>query len=264
LEDIFPEVNEEFFLFLNIFFKDIDNMEFGLHVTNPKAIELKVLNFDQVLNVKAKSVGSSICFIYLEENPNIYDVFIINVGSMVTPSSPVYVHLGGVIYFTTNSKQTNNEYKWISEDPLILNINNNGKALALKEGKTNIMISDTIHHLTKVFVYKTTNIILNEAKSPYKITNIMTNPHYQEEYRFYFRVISDEREVKFLNNIGKASNEPINNNLKFECETKDNDLLQVKGEIIFDEIENQQIPQCNVIMKHQVGAQSVIIFNFLY
>lgn len=229
-------------------------------MTNPKAIDLKILNYEQILIVKAKSVGSSICFIYLEENPNVYDIFLINVGSIVTPSSPVYVHVGGVIYFTANRKQ-NNEYKWTSEDPQIVEINNQGKAIALKEGKTNILISDTIHHLTKINVYKASKILLNEARSPYKITNIPTNPNYREEYHFYFRVISDERELKFLNNIGKTSTEQINNNLKFECESKD-ELIQVKAEIAFDEIENQQIPKCIVIMKHDYGTHNVI-FLFL-
>ena len=78
-------------------------------------------------------------------------------------------------------------------------------------------------------------------------------------YQFYFRIISDEREVKFLNNLDQASTQPINNNLRFECETRNNELLQVKGEIIYDEIDNQQIPKCNVIMKHHIGSQRVII-----
>jgi len=238
---------------------DIDNVEFSLHITNPKIVDLKVLNFEQTLIVKAKSIGSSICFISLDENPNVFDVFVINVGSIVTPSSPVYVHVGGAVYFTASSVHSNNDYKWISEDPQIMDITNNGKASALKEGKTNIMISDTIHHLTRVIVYKATKIFLNEAMSPSKITSIPNNPYYQDEYHFHFRVISDEREVKFFNNVGKASNEQINNNLKFDCEAKDNDLLQVKGEIIYSETEKQQVPICHIVMK-QYGSNYYVIF----
>ena len=180
---------------------------------------------------------------------------------MVTPSSPVYVHVGGVVFFTASS-QSHSDYKWVSEDPKIIDITNSGKALALREGKTNIMISDTIHHLTRVQVYKATNIVLNEARSPMKITSIPSSPFYQEEYHIYFRVISDDREVKFFNNIGQASSQQINNNLRFDCEAKDTELLQTKGEVVYSENEKQQIPICHIVMKHY-GNSKFVYFLFL-
>lgn len=207
-------------------------------------------------------MGYSLCYIYVQDNPNIYDVFIINVGSMVIPSSPVYVHEGGVVFFSMNSKQMSNEIKWISEDPKIVEIDHNGKAIALKEGKTNIMISENIHHLTKVFVFKAKKILLNQAKSPSKITTIAENNYYQDEYQFSFRVVSDEKEINFLNNLGRTEEDPINNNLKFECECKENELFRAKGEIIYDHNQKQQIPKCIISVKKNYGNQSVKILIY--
>lgn len=178
---------------------------------------------------------------------------------MVTPSSPVFVHVGGIVYFSTTSKELGSELKWISEDQRILEISDSGKAVALKEGKTNIMISDSIHYLTKVFVYKSNKILLNEAKSPSKITSIYNSPHYREKYYFYFRVVSDAREVKVLDSHEMNTEDPINNNLKFDCECEENELFQAKGEIKYEEFEKQQLPVCIIAVRKYTGVHYVKI-----
>ena len=33
----------------------------------------------------------------LKNNPEIYDVFSVSVGSVITPLSPVFVHVGGTV-----------------------------------------------------------------------------------------------------------------------------------------------------------------------
>jgi hypothetical protein len=35
--------------------------------------------------------------VYIVQNPEIYDIFVVNVGTIVSPGSPVYVHVGGSV-----------------------------------------------------------------------------------------------------------------------------------------------------------------------
>lgn len=103
---------------------------------------------------------------------------------------------------------------------------------------------------------------MNEFKSPNKITSIITHQKFQNEYIFYFRVISDDKEIKFLNNNnGENKNEiEINNNLKFECENDLPEVFLTKGDIIYDNVENQQTPICTVIFKKNSQSFQVIFF----
>ena len=43
--------------------------------------------------------------VYLKDYPSIYDQFLVIVGSIITPRSPIYIHTGGIIQFKaeTNS-----------------------------------------------------------------------------------------------------------------------------------------------------------------
>ena len=60
------------------------------------------------MTVKAKSSGSSLCVVYLKENPGVYDVFFVMVGSLIQPGSPLNVHAGGIVKFTISSNAVSN------------------------------------------------------------------------------------------------------------------------------------------------------------
>lgn len=77
----------------------LDNVHLRVKVTNTKVLSATISD-GSLLNLRAISAGTSICIVYLEANPHIYDIFFVNVGSIVNPSSPVFVHVGGIIQFS--------------------------------------------------------------------------------------------------------------------------------------------------------------------
>lgn len=215
--------------------------------TNPNAVSVK-LSEDHSLWIKAKSIGSSIIKIQLMDNPSVFDIFIVNVGTIIQPSSPVAVHEGGTISFSAGSRHQGSEFFWSSENGNIVEIDPiSGKAKAIKEGKTNIFFNHIIQYTAKVVVFKANKILMNEYKSPSKMTSVPSHPKFQNEYIFYFRVISDDKEIKAFNE--NRNEGEINNNLRFECETEFPEALLSKGDIIFDQKENQQVPICTVVQK---------------
>ena len=106
------------------------------------------------MTLNGKSIGSSLCTVYLKDNENIFDIFFVTVGSIVTPSSPVYIHEGGIIKFSvSSSKVSEAKSKWFSKtlDNIIIN-SFTGEAEAIKEGNGVIMLSDTVQYFTKIKV----------------------------------------------------------------------------------------------------------------
>ena len=76
---------------------DLDNVNLLIHTSNPNVIEGHISVDKKYLTLKAKSEGTSLVKLYLDDNPGIYDVFYVSVGSIIKPVSPVKVHVGGKI-----------------------------------------------------------------------------------------------------------------------------------------------------------------------
>lgn len=63
----------------------------GVSVTNSRVLDGYISSDLKYLNIRTKSSGFSLIKVYLSENPNVYDIFRINVGSVITPESPINV-----------------------------------------------------------------------------------------------------------------------------------------------------------------------------
>jgi len=79
----------------------------------------------------------SIVQVSLKDQPEIFDIFYVSVGTLIEPISPVYVHLGGTVKFTLNSEIKNGKSsKWFSSNTDLVHINSEtGFARAFKTGK---------------------------------------------------------------------------------------------------------------------------------
>lgn len=76
----------------------------GVQVTNSRVIDGYISLDLKFLHLKSKSAGFSLVKVYLLENPSVYDIFRINVGSVITPESPINVVIGGLINFKLSDK----------------------------------------------------------------------------------------------------------------------------------------------------------------
>jgi len=165
--------------------------------------------------LRAKSEGLALVTVYLTENPSIFDIFYVNVGSVITPTqSPVYVHQGGHVNFLVASSPvgSNSGNRWSSEDSSIVDIHpSTGRATAKNAGKTHIHFSDTIEYTSRVEVLQANKFITE--RPDLTVTNVQSSPVYAKEYEIPFRVFSDNHEIKLLS----GEKDSVNNNLNFEC-----------------------------------------------
>jgi len=50
-----------------------------------------------MLTLRGEHLGLSMVKVSLKNNPDVFDVFPVSVSSVITPLSPVYVHIGGEV-----------------------------------------------------------------------------------------------------------------------------------------------------------------------
>lgn len=175
---------------------------------------------------------------YLADHPEVFDIFLVTVGTIISPSSPISVHVGGHVSFAVTSNHINAlKTRWHSEDRSIVEIDSmTGRAVALKEGKTNILFSDTIQYTSRIGVYKVEKLI-SDGPLP-TISNVVSYPHYKTEYDISFRVYSNDHEIKQL----MSETAPINNNLEFVCTATPKGWVKVNS--IIRREGDRQIPTC--------------------
>ena len=216
-----------------------------IHVSNTKVIDIKTNSDHSLLSIRGKMIGATLCTLYLEGNPHVFDMFLIIVDSIITPASPVYVHEGGSIQFNVLNKNAEIKEKWFTQDSSIIEINQiSGKAIALREGTTLVLYKETIQYTTKIHVFKINKVIL-DSKTPSIITNILSSKHYKDEYKILVRAFSDDYEIEELFN----EKGPINNNLKFICENMQSDWIFTNQEIHYDPHEKKHKLFCVVKLK---------------
>lgn len=226
-------------------FLAIKKIKLSIQMSNPKVVDIKIIEDSSQLLIQGKMIGATLCTIYLEENPLVFDMFLIIVDSIVTPTSPVYVHEGGSIQFNVLSKNGDSKEKWFTKDLHIIDLNQyTGHATALHEGIGWILYKETIQYTTKVHVFKVNKLIL-DSNAPTILTNIPSSNYFKEEYRILIRAFSDDRELEELSN----EKGPINNNLKFICENTQNEWFLTSQETHYDHLEKKHKMYCIIRMK---------------
>lgn len=98
---------------------------------------------------------------YLKSNQSIYDVFQIVVKSIITPRSPVYVHVGGVAKFKNNGAQEGNSDYWFVEERYqnIMEVDRQtGVLRALGVGQGILIYQNSVRYRTAVNVLQASGI----------------------------------------------------------------------------------------------------------
>ena len=226
----------------------------GIYISNPKVIDAELREGNSILHLRAKAFGVSLCSVYLLDNPQVYDIFVVRVGSIITPTSPIFVHEGGLIQFSANGNLRNIGHKWFSEDTNIISIHPiTGRAIAQKKGLTSIAFSDTIEYSTKVNIFlidrvETTNI---------KMTNLQNHPDYHEEYELPLTFYSGDKEITNL----FSENEAINNNLKLRCDTINSEWIMVQQKMTLEG--NKAKYSCTIRPKKATYSTESVYYHIL-
>jgi len=206
------------------FVSDFEGTSLVALTSNPRVAKVNLNYYGSELTINAVSTGEAMISIYIEDRPLLKDAFRVTVTSIMKPQSPVLVHYGGQIKFSTTADlhtDPTNTKKWSSEDPNIVDVDGStGVAIGRGEGVTNIHLKDTIRLSSTVTVSKIKTIQLDSFSSPRTITNYVKNESYQAAYRLSFRLFIDDMSEE----ITPHSTDDlsiIDHRIRFECKSLD-------------------------------------------
>jgi len=75
----------------------LNEVNIGIVVTNPQIVDCVLSRDKQNIILFSKQLGYSFLKVFLSNQPDIYDIFIVNVGSIIEPASSLNIHIGGTI-----------------------------------------------------------------------------------------------------------------------------------------------------------------------
>ena len=223
---------------------ELGKLSLGLSISDHRILEGSLVEKNSILYLRAKSEGLALVTVYLTENPSVFDIFYVNVGSVITPTqSPVYVHKGGNVNFLVASSPVGSSTgnRWSSEDSSIVDINpSTGRALAKNAGKTHIHFSDTIEYASRVEVLQANKFVLD--RSDITFSNVASSSDHAKEYEIPFRVFSGDQEIKFLS----GEKDSVSNNLNFDCTVSPSGWFIASPRV--EEKGFKQVPTC--VLRH--------------
>jgi len=100
--------------------------------------------------------------VFLQDRRDVFDVIKVRVTSVVSPTSPIILHVGGEVLFQVIddeqawlSEQSTFKPTWSSTSPSVLDIHHSsGHAHALSEGNVHVLLSNHVNAASLVKVQK--------------------------------------------------------------------------------------------------------------
>lgn len=83
----------------HLFASNIEGVQVGIELSHPRVVSATLDEFNSTLTLQSEGSGECNVVLYLLNNPAIFDVLRVKVATLVQPSSPVFVHLGGDVAF---------------------------------------------------------------------------------------------------------------------------------------------------------------------
>lgn len=196
--------------------------------------------------ISAQSAGSTYIILYLESNPTVYDIFRVEVGSVVVPSGHVKVHKGGQVHFVlTNSKIPKERIIWTTDNHNVLDIDSHsGVSQARALGTANVVLKDLGQYTTPVTVFEIDSID-QSADSDRRMTSNPKSVHFKEKYELVFEAQSNKATVHHFNDNFAG----IDNGLLFKCETSASAIFHLEPSIQADPVTGGQKLVCTVSLE---------------
>lgn len=166
------------------------------------------------LEISTKKQGQATVMVSHRLLPDkLIDVLPIKVGSLISPASPVDVHVGGTVNFKINNQVLLDKSKWKSSDDQVVRVES-GQVKAVGPGKAELRFDETVRLSSLIRVFAITQIIEEDVISNV-VTNIPVRKEFRESYHFMFKLLSEGREINLLQS--QQDKPEIDHNLNWGC-----------------------------------------------
>lgn len=222
--------------FGRVFPSPLFGYDFTAIATHGSIVSLEVDQETQSLIIRGLNKGETLVYVHLAQNPNIFDVFKVRVGSLVTPVSPVKVHVGGTVKFKIGGEVKRSKNRvWNNLDKNVLKVDSySGESQALEEGTDTVVYDDGVHIESVVEVIKVDRIAIEHHYGA-RLSNI---PQTGESWR------QKEVETSFLGDENIASS-VIQHSIRLSFYHGSQQIMRLLNQET-DEIQNKLKVDCKV------------------
>lgn len=213
----------------------IEGISVGVELSHPRVVKAKLDQYNSTLILEAQGNGECNVVVYLIERPEVFDVIKVRVTSVVSPGSPIMLHVGGEVLFQViddeqqwQAEQATFKPTWSSSDPSVLEIDRtSGKANGLSEGHAQVLLSN---HVNAASLVKVQRVVAAEIDSNTAMNLLVDTAKEQGvEKRVRIKLFMPERHE--LKPEEQFNGRPlISHNVGINCES-DTPYLAARGEI---------------------------------
>ena len=169
--------NEHAHLFAN----KIEGIEVDFQLSHPQVISAELDEFNSTITLRPQSAGECNVKVYLRNDPKVFDIFRVNVATIVQPSAIAHVHIGAQVNFTieANKFESFDDLIWSSSNSNIFKMDSiNGTGVAQAVGTADIMLSGKIVSTVQVSKIDSARVLedssdlvfnVNERKNQLKV-----------------------------------------------------------------------------------------------
>lgn len=171
--------------------------------------DLDITNSNLILQGNAE--GEAIISVYLEEDPRIFDMFKVTVGSLIFPSG-ASIHRGNSIKFRLSSAELEERnITWSSSNSNIVSVvNHTGEASAMAKGQARVFLQGDAFAEVLVNVFEVDTLVL-ESEGSSKLTNTLEIK--DGSHKVHVKTFSEGRLVRGI----MSSDDKITSNIVLKC-----------------------------------------------
>jgi hypothetical protein len=217
----------------HLFATNIEGIHVGTELSHPSVVSAELDAFNSTVTLR--SVGSGECnvVLYLVNNPAIFDVLRVKVATLVQPSAPVYVHVGGEIAFKVMKDGPEPVVRegitWSSDQPSVLDIDAaRGTAKAKKEGKAEIRLSNSPNAVSIVHVSQVKHAELDSQSHGNLVLNVDDR---NDLIRPRVKLFLSSQNVELLPITQYDGVTLIRQSVEMKCESDQPEHLETRAEV---------------------------------
>ena len=165
------------------------------------------------VEIAAKRKGQATVFLTADRSPlKLLEILPVKIGALISPASPVTVHIGGIVDFKINNQVLLDKTGWKSSNESVLSIDD-GTVRAIAPGKAELRFDESVNLSSIVSVYKLDQVI--EEKTEKLITNVASRAEFKKTYHFMYKLFAQGREVNLLET--ERTQPEVRNQLDWGC-----------------------------------------------